>query len=409
MKILVLNCGSSTLKFQLLRAEQGTFGSEVFTKLAQGVIDKMGDRATLEFSAERGMVLRKEMRIANHGEATRIVLEWIESSQLLKPEGLGAVAHRVVHGGERFIEPTLIDANVIEGLEAIGGLAPLHNGPALSAIRSTREALGSEIPMVAVFDTAFHRSLPDRASRYAIPQGLAEKHGIRRYGFHGIAHRYMTERYAAITAVPVESVKLITLQLGNGCSATAVDGGRSVDTSMGFTPLEGLMMGTRCGDADPSLAGFLAHQEGADVKEVEMWLNTQSGLLGVSGKSRDMRELLDAERRGDQRAALAVEMFCYRVRKYIGAYLAVLSGADAIVFGGGIGENSPDIRARICSGLSWCGIFLDADRNRETVGVEARITKDNAEVHAHVVPVNEATIIAQDTIRCLYYRLKQGK
>jgi acetate kinase len=393
MKILVLNCGSSTLKFQLLGAEESAGAPTMSTKLAQGVIDKMGDRATLEFSAERGMVLRKEMRIANHGEATRIVLEWIESSQLLKPEGLGAVAHRVVHGGERFIEPTLIDANVIEGLEAIGGLAPLHNGPALSAIRSTREALGSEIPMVAVFDTAFHRSLPDRASRYAIPQGLSEKHGIRRYGFHGIAHRYMTERYAAITAVPVESVKLITLQLGNGCSATAVDGGRSVDTSMGFTPLEGLMMGTRCGDADPSLAG----------------LNTQSGLLGVSGKSRDMRELLDAERRGDQRAALAVEMFCYRVRKYIGAYLAVLSGVDAVVFGGGIGENSPDVRARICSGLSWCGIFLDADRNRETVGVEARITKDNAEVHAHVVPVNEATIIAQDTIRCLYYPLKQGK
>jgi len=409
MKLLVLNCGSSTLKFKLLRPERGTVGSEVFTQLAQGVIDKMGGRATLEFSAESGVVLRKETRVDNHGEATRIVLEWIESAQLLKPEGLGAVAHRVVHGGERFIEPTPIDADVIEGLEAIGSLAPLHNGPALSAIRSTREALGSETPMVAVFDTAFYSSLPHRASRYAIPQGLAEKHGIRRYGFHGIAHRYMTERYAAITSVPVESVKLITLQLGNGCSATAVDGGRSVDTSMGFTPLEGLMMGTRCGDADPSLAGFLAHQEGVDVKEVEMWLNTQSGLLGVSGKSRDMRELLDAERRGDQRAALAVEMFCYRVRKYIGAYLAVLGGADAIVFGGGIGENSPDVRARICSSLSWCGIILDAGRNKKAVGAEARITKDNAKVHAYVVPVNEATIIAQDTIRCLNYYLKQGR
>jgi acetate kinase len=221
MKLLVLNCGSSTLKFQLLEAEKGMVAPAVFTRLAQGVIDNMGDRTTLEFSAERGVVLRKETGVADHGEATLIVLEWIESSQLLKPEGLGVVAHRVVHGGERFIEPTLIDADVIEGLEAIGGLAPLHNGPALSAIRSTREALGSEMPMVAVFDTAFHHSLPDRASRYAIPQGLAEKHGIRRYGFHGIAHRYMTERYAAITAVPVESVKLITLQLGNGSDYNA--------------------------------------------------------------------------------------------------------------------------------------------------------------------------------------------
>jgi len=409
MKMLVINCGSSTFKFQLLRVDESTASPDTFARLAQGVVDRIGDRANLEFSAEHGVVLRKEMGVADHGEATRIVLEWIESSQLLTPEGLGAVAHRVVHGGERFFEPTPIDAAVIEGLEAIGGLAPLHNGPALSAIRCAREALGSEIPMVAVFDTAFHRSLPDHASRYAIPQGLAEKHGIRRYGFHGIAHRYMTERYAAITAVRVESVRLITVQLGNGCSATAVDGGRSVDTSMGFTPLEGLMMGTRCGDADPSLAGFLAHQEGVDVKEVERWLNTQSGLLGVSGKSRDMRELLDAESHGDQRAALAVNMFSYRVRKYIGAYLAALGGAHAIVFGGGIGENSPDVRARICAGLSWCGILLDADRNREAVGVEARITKDDAEVHAYVIPVNEATIIAQDTIRCLNSRQRKAK
>ena len=401
MNILVLNCGSSTLKFQLLCAEAVALAPAMFNKLAQGIIDRIGDRANLEFRTERGVVLREEIEVADHEDATHLVLRWIESSGLLQPEGVGAVGHRVVHGADRFVEPTLIDAGVIEVLEATSSLAPLHNGPALGAIRGTQAALGPDVPMVAVFDTAFHSSLPDRTSRYAVSLELADKHHIRRYGFHGIAHRYMTERYAAITAKPMERVRLITLQLGNGCSATAVDKGRSVDTSMGFTPLEGLMMGTRCGDADPSLAGFLARREGVDITEVENWLNTRSGLLGVSGRSRDMRELLDAERRGDARAALAVDMFCYRVRKYIGAYLAVLGGADAIVFGGGIGENSADIRARICSGMAWCGIILDPDRNKAAVGSEALITKDSAGVHAYVIPVDEAVIIAQDTICCL--------
>jgi acetate kinase len=255
--------------------------------------------------------------------------------------------------------------------------------------------------MVAIFDTAFHRTMPERASRYAIPQELAAKHHIWRYGFHGLAHRYMTERYAAITSTPMAQVKLITLQLGNGCSATAVEGGRSLDTSMGFTPLEGLMMGTRSGDVDPSLAAFLARREGVSVEAVEGWLNTRSGLLGVSGRSRDMRELLEAERQGDHRAALAVEMFCYRVRKYIGAYLSILGGAHAVVFGGGIGENAPTVRARICAGMDWCGLTLDQDRNAAAIGVEERISADYAKVHAYVIPVDEAVLIARDTAGCL--------
>jgi acetate kinase len=246
--------------------------------------------------------------------------------------------------------------------------------------------------------------MPERASRYAIPQELAAKHHIWRYGFHGLAHRYMTERYVAITSTPMARVKLITLQLGNGCSATAVEGGRSLDTSMGFTPLEGLMMGTRSGDVDPSLVAFLARREGVSVEAVEGWLNTRSGLLGVSGRSRDMRELLEAERQGDHRAALAVEMFCYRVRKCIGAYLSVLGGAHAIVFGGGIGENAPTVRARICVGMDWCGLTLDQDRNAATIGVEERISADYAKVHAYVIPVDEAVIIARDTAGCLRHQ-----
>ena len=248
--------------------------------------------------------------------------------------------------------------------------------------------------------------MPDWSSQYAIPQELAAKHRIRRYGFHGIAHRYMAERYAAITSTPQERVKLITLQLGNGCSATAIKGGRSVDTSMGLTPLEGLIMGTRSGDVDASLAGFLARGEGVSIEEVESWLNTRSGLLGLSGRSHDMRDLLEAERRGDARAALAVEMFCYRVRKYIGAYMAVLGGADAVVFGGGIGEKSPLVRARICEGLSWTGLKLNPGRNDAAIGIEKRISTDESKVHAYVIPVDEEMIIAQDTVACLS-RLQQ--
>jgi acetate kinase len=244
--------------------------------------------------------------------------------------------------------------------------------------------------------------MPERASLYPIPLELAEKHRIRRYGFHGTAHRCMVERYADLTATPVEDTRLVTLQLGNGCSATAVAGGRSVDTSMGFTPLEGLMMGTRSGSVDPSLVGFLARRESVDASEIEGWLNRRSGLLGVSGTSRDVRELLEAEERGDERAALALEMFCDRVRKHIGAYLAVLGGADAVVFGGGIGENAPCIRERICAGMGWCGLVLDVERNARAVGLEARVSTEDSKVHAYVIPVDEETRIAEDTARCLH-------
>jgi acetate kinase len=254
--------------------------------------------------------------------------------------------------------------------------------------------------MVAVFDTTFHRTLPPHASQYAIPHELTERLAIRRYGFHGIAHRSMLEQYCAITHTPLEKTRLITLQLGNGCSAAAISAGKCVDTSMGFTPLEGLVMGTRSGDVDPSLAGWIAKKEEIDVSLVDDWLNRRSGLLGVSGTSRDMRDLLQRES-GDPKAALAVQMFCYRVKKYIGAYLAVLGGADVVIFGGGIGENSPVIRERICEGMDWCGLHLDAEKNRLRVDSAADITTSASRMRVYVIRVDESAILVKDTLRCL--------
>ena len=398
MKILAINCGSSTLKFQLIEVQAEHSVSWQEQRLASGFIDGIGDHARIQFAPENAERFKENVAIADHGEATNQVLSWLSSTGLV---GFEAVGHRVVHGGVNFMGPTLIDDDVIKSLEALSYLAPLHNEPSLRAIRVARSALGSALPQVATFDTSFHLTIPEKASKYAIPWELTEKHGIRRYGFHGLAHRYMTERYVAITGRPTEQVNLITLQLGNGCSATAVRGGCSIDTSMGLTPLEGLIMGTRSGDVDPSLAGFLARNERVSIEQAEAWLNTQSGLLGISGRSRDMRELLEAEAGRDARAALAVEMFCYRVRKYIGAYLAVLGQTEAIIFGGGIGENAPSVRARICDGMEWCGLVLDPSLNARTIGSEGRISAGSATLHAYVIPVDEEVIIARDTVGCL--------
>jgi len=400
MNVLAVNCGSSTLKFKLFAASAGDPEGSA-RQLAGGTIDRIGKESTLEFAGAEGEALKLTVAIADHGVGLRRVLDWLNAAQLTGPKGLGAVGHRVVHGADRFVKPTLLDDAVLDAIQELSDLAPLHNGPSLQAIRGARAALGPEVPMIAVFDTAFHRTLPPRAVHYAIPLELAERHRIWRYGFHGLAHRYMAERYAVLTGKPAAQNRLITLQLGNGCSAAAVEGGRSVDTSMGFTPLEGLVMGTRSGDIDPSVVSYLARKENTTADEVESWLNRRSGLEGVSGTSRDMRELLEREYRGDKRAALAVEMFCYRVRKYLGALLAVLGGADAIVFGGGIGEHAAAVRARICAGMAWCGLELDAQRNTATTGTEGCISAPGARLQAYVLPVNEEAIIVADTLTCL--------
>ncbi len=400
MHVLVINCGSSTLKFELIDTAAERAGSAVERRLARGVIERIGGQASLDFAAE-SHAYQDTASIADHEQASRRVLDWLDTAGFLAPGGLEAIGHRVVHGGHRFVEPVRLDDTVMAAIDALHDLAPLHNEPALAAIRAVRAVLGARVPMVAVFDTAFHHTMPAWAAQYAIPRDLATKYHVRRYGFHGLAHRYMSERYAALTTTPPDQLKLITLQLGSGCSAAAIAAGRSVDTSMGFTPLEGLMMGTRSGDLDPALPGFLARHEGVDVAEVETWLNTRSGLLGVSACSRDMRELLEAEAHGNAGAALAVQMFCYRVRKCMAAYLAVLNGAEAIVFGGGIGENAPAVRERICASMDWCGLQLDTRRNAAARAVEARISTDHAGLQAYVIPVDEAVIIARDTARCL--------
>jgi acetate kinase len=394
MKVLAINCGSSTLKFKLIDV-----GEQGYELLSSGMVDRIGAESELRFRA--GDETRCETAtVADHGEGVQRVLGWLASIGYSGKQAIDAVGHRVVHGGDQFREATVIDEGVVESIEAVSRLAPLHNIPALTAIRATQAEIGFA-PAVAAFDTSFHRTLPERAARYAISDSLASKYGIRRYGFHGLAHGFMAERHAELVSRPLQETRVVTLQLGNGCSATAVAGGRSIDTSMGLTPLEGLVMGTRSGDVDPSLVGFLARCEGVEVEEIENTLNNRSGLLGVSERSRDMRELLQAEAQGDRRSSLAVAMFCYRARKYVGAYLAALGGADALIFGGGIGEHAPAVRARICAGMEWCGLVLDEQQNAAAIGSEACISAPAARIEAYVIPVDEELIIARQAANCL--------
>ena len=312
-----------------------------------------------------------------------------------------AVGHRVVHGGEKFTMSVRIDNDVIEQIEDSIDLAPLHNPANLKGILATRELLGPGVPQVAVFDTAFHSTMPESSYLYAIPYQLYRRHRIRRYGFHGTSHRYVAYRYRTLLGIKREDVNIISLHLGNGCSACAVKRGESMDTSMGMTPLEGLVMGTRSGDVDPSIIEYIHHKEGMTLAEIDTMLNKQSGLLGISGLTNDMRELLDEEsEKQDRRARLAIDIFCTRAKKYIGAYLAAMGGAQAIVFTGGIGENSPIIRERICDGLSCLGLDLDRERNRAVSnGKEGEVSQDRSRLRAFVIPTNEELLIARDTIR----------
>jgi acetate kinase len=290
---------------------------------------------------------------------------------------------------------------VIAGIEECVELAPLHNPANLKGIRAAQDLLGGGLPQVAVFDTAFHSTLPEVAYLYGIPYQYYRRFKVRRYGFHGTSHRYVAYRYRTLLGIPREKVRIVTLHLGNGCSACAIAGGDSVDTSMGFTPLEGLLMGTRAGDLDASLLEYLSHKEGMTLAEIETILNKQSGLLGISGLTADMRDLLAEEaEHADRRARLAIEIFCYRARKYVGAYLAAMGGADAVVFTGGIGENAPEVRRRICAGLGWAGLELDEDRNREMVaGKTGSIGRAGSRLAAWVIPTNEELLIARDTVR----------
>ncbi|HLF76696.1 MAG TPA: acetate/propionate family kinase [Dehalococcoidia bacterium] len=394
MRVLCINCGSSTLKFDVLDVSTA---NDAPRRIASGLIDRVGGEAALSFSVMGGASQEKQAPVADHGVAMQEAMSLLNDLGLLA--GIDALGHRVVHGGPRFHAPVLIDDSLIETIQAVSELAPLHNEPALKAIRAARDRLGAVMTMVATFDTAFFASLPEVASVYALPRDLSEKHSIRRYGFHGLAHRYMVQRFCELRP-ETQRPRLITLQLGNGCSATASVAGQPIDTSMGFTPLEGLIMGTRSGDIDPSLPLYIAEKEGLSTAEVGALLNTQSGLLGLSGRSHDMRDLLAASKTDDRRAQLAVEAFCYRAKKYVGAYLAALGGAEAIIFGGGIGQHSPEVRERICRGLEWAGLAVDTGVN-SLVSSDARISRDGAALEAWVVNVDEAMVVAQDAVECL--------
>lgn len=407
MNVLVLNCGSSTLKFQLIDTgpEGQSQGAE--RRLALGIVERIGGQALMRLEAG-GKKQRLAEPVREHRAAVDHVLRWVVSrkSGIEEVASLGdihAVGHRVVHGGEQFRRHARIDREVLEGIEDCVELAPLHNPANLKGIRAATSLLGEGVPQVAVFDTVFHASMPETSFLYALPYQLYRRHKIRRYGFHGTSHQYLTQRYAALRGKAAGEIDIVTLHLGNGCSACAVKGGASFDTSMGFTPLEGLMMGTRSGDLDPSLIEHLSLKEGLSLSELDGLLNKQSGLLGVSGLTSDMRDLLAEEaEHGDRRARLAIDMFCRRITRYVGAYLAEMGGAQALVFSGGIGENAAEVRRRACRGLEWLGLDLDEERNARCVGgEEGRISADGSRLEAWVIPTDEELVIARETVRVL--------
>ena len=400
MNVLVLNCGSSSVKFQIISTELDLIEKNADQRLARGSIERLGGEAIINTRINAGPPAKTVATLRDLRAAVEWIVRWAMSSEVARE--IHAVGHRVVHGGERFTRSARITPAVLAGIEACIDLAPLHNPTNLAGIAAATAVLGASLPQVAVFDTAFHQSLPEHAFLYALPYQLYRRHGIRRYGFHGTSHRYVAYRYRLIRGIPKERVKIVTLHLGNGCSAAAIQGGVSVDTSMGLTPLEGLVMGTRSGDLDPAVLDLIAAKEGWSLQQVESLLNSQSGLLGISGLTSDMRDLLaEINEHEDRRARLAVEMFCYRARKYIGAYLAALGGADAVVFTGGIGENSPEVRRRICAGLEWAGVDLDEAANQQAMGIEAQITKAESKLRAYVIPTDEELLIARDTVRAV--------
>jgi acetate kinase len=401
MNVLALNCGSSSVKFRLLAVQPGA-PVDAAPALAEGVVEPLGPAARLTLERQ-GRRERHEAAVGDQAEAVERVLDWLAP----RPGDIDAVGHRVVHGGARFTAPTPIDDALLEALEALETLAPLHNRASLAGIRACREALRPAAPMVAVFDTAFHARLPERAAHYAIPSDVARRHGVRRFGFHGISYAWVTARVAALLGRAAGDVRLVALHLGAGCSAAAIRGGASIDTSMGLTPLEGLVMATRSGDVDPALLGYLVRVEGVSVAEVERWLNERSGLLGLAGGSGDVRDLL-AREPGDPRARLALDVFCHRARKYLGAYLAALEGADAVVFTGGVGAYQPEIRRRIAAGFAWAGLALDPDANAATVGTEGIISAPGSPLRALVVPADEERMIAHETAACLVRAVSPG-
>ncbi|MGB9940728.1 acetate kinase [Methanosarcina sp.] len=392
MKVLVINAGSSSLKYQLIDMSNES-------PLAIGLCERIGiDNSIITQKRFDGKKLEKQTDLPTHKTALEEVVKALTDSEfgvIKDMTEINAVGHRVVHGGEKFTASALIDEGVEKAIKDCFELAPLHNPPNMMGIEACAEIMPGT-PMVAVFDTAFHQTIPKYAYIYALPYSLYEKHGVRKYGFHGTSHMYVTKRAAAMLGKPIEETKIITCHLGNGSSITAVKGGKSVETTMGFTPLEGVAMGTRCGSIDPAVVPFVMEKEGLSSREIDTLMNKKSGVLGVSGISNDFRDLDEAASHGNERAELALEVFAYKIKKVIGEYMAVLDGVDAIVFTAGIGENSASIRKRILSGLEGIGIKIDEEKNKIR-GQEIDISTPDAKVRVLVIPTNEELTIARDT------------
>lgn len=392
MKVLVINAGSSSLKYQLIDTDNNFV-------IAKGLCERIGiEGSKLTHKPAGGNEAVFEKHMNDHADAIKMVIDALVSPDcgvIKSMDEIGAVGHRVVHGGELFADSVLIDEDVKKAIESCVELAPLHNPANIIGINACEKAMPG-VPQVAVFDTAFHQTMPKKAYMYALPYEMYEKHKIRRYGFHGTSHKYVAGRAAALLGKDLKDLKIITCHLGNGSSITAIDGGKSVDTTMGFTPLAGVCMGTRSGDIDPAVVTYIMTKENMTAKEVDNLLNKQSGVYGISGISSDFRDLCKASEEGNERAALALDMFIYGVKKYIGYYTAAMGGVDAVVFTAGIGENDIEMRKNILSGLEFLGIKVDNEKNNVR-GKEADFSAEGATVKTLVIPTNEELMIALDT------------
>jgi acetate kinase len=402
MKILVLNCGSSSIKFQLIETDSQMIETHTDRCLARGSIERIGtDEAIIKLQVPPQPTKTSTDEILDHQTALTKAIQALKDAKAVADiSQIQAVGHRVVHGGERFHSSAIIDEEVEKGIQACVELAPLHNPHNLRGYYVARKVM-PQVPQVAVFDTAFHQSMPPKAYIYGLPYSYYRRYKIRRYGFHGTSHRYVAYRYRQIFGLKREEANLITVHLGNGCSATAISKGKSVDTSLGFTPLEGLVMGTRCGDLDPAVLLFLMSKDELTLHDMSTLLNKFSGLYGISGESNDMRDLIAASTKGDEQAKLAIDVFCYRLKRYLGAFTASLGHVDGLVFTGGIGENSPLVRAEACDGLAELGYDVDPEKNNALIGKEGEISSPSSHAHVMVIPTNEELLIARDTFRAV--------
>lgn len=395
MKILVINCGSSSLKFQLIDSESENC-------LAKGLCERIGiEGSMITYAPEGGEKEKNVTSMPDHTEAIRLVLEALTNPKtgvVKNLEEIGAVGHRVVHGGEKFAQSVVIDDEVMKAIEECNDLAPLHNPANLIGINACR-ALMPDTPMVAVFDTAFHQTMPEEAYMYGLPYEYYRKYKIRRYGFHGTSHSYVSKRAADVLGMSYENLKIIVCHLGNGASVSAVKHGRCIDTSMGLTPLQGLIMGTRCGDIDPAIIEFLAHKENKSIDEIMAVLNKKSGVLGLSDNlSSDFRDLEEGYHKGDENAIRALKTFCYNVAKYIGAYAAAMNGVDVICFTAGVGENAAIVRTFVCEYLGYLGVKIDQEANGKR-GEDTVISTVDSRTSVLVIPTNEELAIARETVR----------